>query len=124
METLIQAVRIYRHDLGMEFGKEKYATLVLKSGKRHITDGMELENQDKITTFREKEMCKWLGILETDTFRQENMKEKIKKEYFRKAIKLLEIKLYSRNVINEINTWAVPTRKVFGIILKVDQRST
>ena len=26
----------------MEFGIEKYAMLVMKSGKRHMTDGMEM----------------------------------------------------------------------------------
>ena len=42
LETLIQAVRIYSQDKGMEFGIEKCTMLVMKSGKRHLTDGMEL----------------------------------------------------------------------------------
>ena len=33
---------------------------------------------------------------------------KIKKEYLRRIRKLLESKLYSRNLIKEINTWADP----------------
>ena len=37
-----------------------------------------------------------------------NMKEKIKKEYFKRTRKLLEIKLYSRNLIKWMNAWAVP----------------
>ena len=41
LETLKQAVRIYRQDTGMEFGIEKCAMLVMKSGKRHLTYGME-----------------------------------------------------------------------------------
>ena len=49
-ETLIHAVRIYNRDRGIEFGKEKCAMLVMKSGKWHMTDGMELPNQDKIRT--------------------------------------------------------------------------
>ena len=40
LETLIHAVRIYSQDIGMEFGIEKCAMLVMKSGKRHMTDGM------------------------------------------------------------------------------------
>ena len=43
LETLIHAIRIYSQDIGMEFGIEKYATLVMKSGKRHITDGMDYQ---------------------------------------------------------------------------------
>ena len=47
LENLIHEVRIYRQDIGMEFGIEKCAMLVMKSGKRHISDGMELPNQDR-----------------------------------------------------------------------------
>ena len=43
-ETLIHAVRIYSQDIGMEFGKEKCAMLVMKSGKRHLTYRMELSD--------------------------------------------------------------------------------
>ena len=39
-ETNIHAVRIYSQDIGMEFGIVKCAMLVMKSGKRHMTDGM------------------------------------------------------------------------------------
>ena len=40
LETLTQTVRIYSQDIVMEFGIEKCAMLVMKSGKRHMTDGM------------------------------------------------------------------------------------
>ena len=39
-----------RQDIWMEFGIEKCAMLVRKSGKQHLLDGMELPNQDKIRT--------------------------------------------------------------------------
>ena len=55
LETLIHAVRIYSQYIGMEFGIDKCAILAMKSGKRHLTDGMELPNQDKIRTRRKKE---------------------------------------------------------------------
>ena len=47
LKTLIHEVGIYSQDIGMKFGKEKCAMLVMKSGKRHLTDGMELPNQEK-----------------------------------------------------------------------------
>ena len=68
---------------------------------------MELPNQDKIKTLEENETYKYLGILETDTIKQEEVKEKNKKEYLRRSRKLLETKLYSRNLIKGINTKAV-----------------
>ena len=69
LETLIHTVRIYSQDIGMEFGIDKYALLVMKSGKRHLTDGIELPNQDKIRTLAEKKTHKHLGILEADTIK-------------------------------------------------------
>ena len=118
LETLIHAVRIYSQDLGMEFGIEKCARLVMKSGKRHLTDGMELPNQDKIRTLGEKETYKYLGILKTDIIKQVEMKEKIRREYLRRTRKLLETKVYCRNLINGINTWAVPLVRYSGSFLK------
>ena len=93
----------------MEYGIEKCAMLVMKSGKRHLTDGMELPNENKIRTLGEKETYKYLGILESDTIKQAEMKGKIKKEYLRRTRKLLETKLPSRNLIKGINTWTVPS---------------
>ena len=67
LKTLIHAVRIYSQNIGMEFGIEKCAMLVMKSGKQHMTDGMELPNHDKIRTLGENETYKYLGILEAVT---------------------------------------------------------
>ena len=86
-----------------------------------MTNGLEQPNLEKIRTLGEKKTYKYLGILESDTTKQEGMKEKIKKEYPRRTRKLLETKLCSRNLIKGINTWAVPTlHKILGIILEVD----
>ena len=67
METLKHAVRIYSQDIGMEFGIEKCAMKVMKSGKWHLTDGLELPNQDQVRMPRVKETYKYLGISEADT---------------------------------------------------------
>ena len=108
LETLIHTVKIYSRGIGMQFGIEKCAMLVMKSGKRLLTDGMELPNQDQIKTLAENETYKYLGILEADTIKKVEMKEKIPKEYLRSTRKLLEIKINCRNLMKGINTWAVP----------------
>ena len=46
------------------------------------------------------------------------MKNKIQKEYLRRTRKRLESKLSSRNLINAINTWAVPVVRYLGPFLK------
>ena len=118
LETLIHAVRIYSQDRGMEFSIEKFPMFVMKSGKQHITDGMELPNQDKIRTLREKETYKYLGILETDTIKQVEMKDKIQKEYLRRTRKLIDTKISSRNLIKGINTRAVTFVRYSGPFFK------
>ena len=45
-----------------------------------MTDEIKLPNQDKIGTLRENETYKYLGILEADTIKQVEMKDKIQKE--------------------------------------------
>ena len=40
----------------MECGIEKCVMLVMKSSKQHLTDRMELPNQDQIGTLGEKEI--------------------------------------------------------------------
>ena len=118
LETLIHAVRIYSQDIGMEFGIEKCAMLVMKSGKRHMTDGMELPNHDKIRTLGEEETYKYLGIFEADTIKQVEMKDNIRKEHLWRTRKLLETKFSGRNLIKGINTWAVPLVRYSGPFLK------
>ena len=76
----------------------------MKIGKRHITNGMEQPNQDKIRTLREKETYTYLGILETDTMKQLEIKDKIQKEYLRRTRKLLETKHSGWNINKEIKT--------------------
>ena len=70
LETRIQTVRIYSQDIGMEFSIEKCAKQVIKSDKRHMTERVELPNQGKETN-------KYLGILKTDTIKQQEIKEKL-----------------------------------------------
>ena len=100
LETLIHAVRIYSLNIGMEFSIEKCAMIVMKSGKRYLTGGMELPNQDKIRKLGEKETYKYLSVLEADTIKQVEMK-KIKKEYLRRNRKLLETKLVAETLSKE-----------------------
>ena len=100
-------------DIGMKFGKEKCAMLIIKSGKREITKGIELPNQERIRTLGEKENYYYLGILETDTVKQVEIKAKNKK-----TRKFLETKLWSINLIIRINTWVVSLVRFSGLFLQ------
>ena len=96
----------------MGFSIEKGALLVMKSGKRRLTEGMELPSQEKIRTLEEKKTYKYLEILEADTIKQVEMKEKTKKEYLRRTRNLLETKICHRNLIKGIKTCIVPSEDI------------
>ena len=65
VETQIQAVGIYSQYIAMEFGLEKCAMLLMKRGKRHIMEGIELLNQEKYQTVRRKWSLQILGNIES-----------------------------------------------------------
>ena len=61
----------------MEFGIEKCAKLIMKSeGIKEKTEGIELPNQERINTFEEKVIYKYLEILEADIIKQARWKKK------------------------------------------------
>ena len=45
----------------MKFVIEKWAMLIMKSSKRHRTEGIKLLNQEKVRTDRENETAIWFG---------------------------------------------------------------
>ena len=47
LETLLLTGRIFSQDIGIEFGIEKCAILEMKNGKRHMTEGTAILNQEK-----------------------------------------------------------------------------
>ena len=51
----------------------------MKSGKWQMKEGVKLPNQVVIKTLGEKETYIYLGILEADTIKQVEIKEKFKK---------------------------------------------
>ena len=115
MWGLIQAIQ----DIGMEIGIEKCTMLLMQCRKSEIMQGIELPNQGRIRTFREKENYKYLGILETDTIKQAEMKEKgFKKEYLWRTRKQRKTKPCRRNIIKRINTLLVSLVRYSGLFLK------
>ena len=53
LDSLIQAVRIFSQDIGMQFWIDKCAMLVMKKGKILKSDGTELPNEKVIKSLEE-----------------------------------------------------------------------
>ena len=89
-----------------------------------MTDGMELPNPDKIRTHEEEETYKYFWILEADTIKQVQMKDKIRKEYPMQNKettwdKTLQQKPHQRN-----KYLGCVARYIFGTLPQVDKRRT
>ena len=59
--------------------------LVMKRGKIIKLAGIELPNDKVIKSLEEGESYKYLGVLEADKVMVNEMKDKVKKEYYRRA---------------------------------------
>ena len=104
IDSLIQTTHIFSTDIGMEFGIRKCGVLVLKRGKIVRCEGIELPNDEMIKEVGQ-EGYTYLGIVELDKVKENEMKEKTMKEY---RLRLnLKSKLNGRSKITVINTWAV-----------------
>ena len=108
LESLVQTIRIFSADIGMDFGVTKCANLVVKRGKP-IEEGIKLPDGREIKNLGKGDSYKYLGVLESDEFKRgdEFAKKELIKEYFRRVRKILQSKLDGVNIICGINTRAV-----------------
>ena len=107
LDSLVQTVRFFSEDIGMKFGIEKCAMLVMEKGKIAKSVGIELPDGKVIKSLQEGECYKYLIILEADKFLEEKMKLNVLKEYIRRLRNVLKSKLNGRNLVCGVNTWAV-----------------
>ena len=116
LDKLINVVSVYSRDIGMEFGLDKCAVLVMKRGNKVRCEGIQLPD-GRMMEELDDGGYKYLGILEGADIKQKEMKEKIKKEYLRRVKLVSKSMLYGGNLIKAINAWAVSVvRYSAGII--------
>ena len=107
LDSLVQTVRIFTSDIRMEFGIEKCATMIQKMAKVVRSEDIKLPDEKVIKSLQGNKGYKYLGILQVDKVKEQEMKENITKEYKRRVRKVLETKLNGENIIKGINIWAV-----------------
>ncbi len=118
LDSLIQTVNEFTDDIKMEFGISKCAVLIMKKGKISHSEGVRLPNQDEIKSLGEEDSYKYLGVLESDDIKNEEMKKNIRAEYFRRIRKILNSKLNGGNIITAINSRAVAVVRYSAGIVK------
>ena len=106
IKGLMSTVEVFSQDIGMEFGIKKCGVIIMNRGKVKSTDGIELPSGEKIREIEEGGY-KYLWILEYDRVKEQEMKGKFRKEYFRRTKLILKSKLNGRNKIMALHTQAV-----------------
>ena len=116
VKKLVDVVHDFSSDIGMEFGLDKCAALVIKKGRQTECDGIELPDGKMIREADEKGY-KYLGVYEGADIKTKEMKEIVRKEYLRRVKLVAKSKLYAGNMLQAVNTWAVSVvRYTAGIL--------
>ena len=106
LEKLLGTVHSFSKDIGMEFGMEKCAVLVMEAGMKVECDGIELPDGQLIKEV-DDDGYKYLGVLEGARIKTKEMKELVKKEYLRRVKLVARSRLYGGNLVRAVNVWAV-----------------
>ena len=101
----------------LKFGINKCGVIIMDRGKVKSTDRIGLPSSEKIRE-KEEDGYKYLGILEYDRVKEQQMKDKFRNEYFRREKLILKSKLKGRNKIMALNTWTVSILRYGARILK------
>ena len=107
LDSLVQTVCVFSEDIGMEFGMEKCAMLVMEKVEIVKSVGIEFPNLEVIKSLQVGGSYKYLGNLEADKCLEEKIKLSFSKEYIRRLRKVLKSKLNGGNLVCGVNTWAV-----------------
>ena len=106
IDSLIKTVEVFSCDIGMEFGIKKCGVACVKRGKLSKAEGLRLLSGKMITEVNE-EGYRYLGIIELDKVKEQEMKLEFRAEYMRRLKLIMKSKLHGRHKIKAINTWAV-----------------
>ena len=105
---LLSTVKTFSDDIKMEFGLDKCAKATFKRGKLCSTSNIVLDVNTTIKQLNQEETYKYLGVHEGEGIQHSMMKEKIRKEYYRRVRLVLKSELNATNKFTAINTLAIP----------------
>ena len=96
IDALARTAHIFSTDIGMEFGMKTCGMLAIKRGKVVRCEGTELPNSTIMKDVK-KEGYTYLGTVELDKIKENEMKEKTIKRYNQR----LRLEIWSRNTTVE-----------------------
>ncbi|KAL1447369.1 hypothetical protein WDU94_013907 [Cyamophila willieti] len=119
LNSSIDIVKSMASDIGMSFGYDKCAKIIIKRGIVTMVDSQDQiqESEEMIKNLEQDEYYKYLGMAENSRLQTQQIKDKIKSEYLRRLRLILNTELSGRNKVEAINSLAVPVVEYsFGIV--------
>lgn len=92
-------------DISMEFGFDKCAKATFTAQKFFV---LFLDVNTTVRNLEQADIDKYLKIYEGDGIQHSKTKEKVRKECYRRIRLVLESELNASNMINAINSLAIP----------------
>lgn len=110
LNGLIGMVKTFSDDIMMKFGFNKCARVTLKRGKltSECTDASKNDSENSFKQLKNEDHYVYLGIDENENIHHSQMKEKIRKEYYKRVRKIFQSELNAKNKISAVNSLAVP----------------
>ena len=96
---------------------KRCCVIIMNRGKVKTTDGIEIPSGEKIRAI-EKDGYKYLSILKYNRVKEQEMKDKLRNEYFRSEKLILKSTLNGMNMIMSSNICAVCGLRYGARILK------
>ena len=106
--SLLTIVKGFSDDIQMEFGLEKCSKATFKKGKLTTTENIQIDLDTTIQQLEQEGTYKYLGVNKGDGIQHAKMKEKIKKEYYRRIRMITKSELNAINRMEAINPLATP----------------
>ena len=107
LQGLLNIVKQFSNDIRMEFGVDKCDKATSFRGKFLKAKNITLDTITIIKDLEPEENYKYLGVTEGDEIQQSSMREKIRKECFRRVRSILRSEINARKRIDTINTLAL-----------------
>ena len=118
LDGLLHTVRTFSDGIQMKFGLDKCAITHFVNGKLSGNNtGVKVGKTETIKGLEPGQVYKHLGVDESNGIQHSTMRERLRREYFRRVKMVLRTELYGRNKVLAINELALPVLTYsFGVI--------
>ena len=118
IKSMTNTVKMISEDISMTFGLDKCAKVEMKRGKLVTGGDLMLSDGEAIKEVDNHAGYKYLGIIQSDAIKKEEVIVQVRREYFRRVRLVLRSELNAGNTIKAINSWAIPVIRYTGGIVE------